>query len=232
MSHKKRRIYFVIFWVLLISSFIFFATILILMANGYHINKSNFTLEKTGMIVINGNLKDVTVTLNGKDKVVSLPTKFTKLFPGRYEVGISKDGYNSWDDSISLEGGQAVILNNVILYLTNPDIIDQGADEKAVNRVKASYDTQKKQINLIGNEIWYNNKFITRFSQPILSAIFDTNNKHFYVQIGKEIRVLDEDGGNNSLISKLETDSPVVMSVNNNELSIIDNNKVKIIVLW
>lgn len=232
MKRNKRKIYFAIFWAVLVVSFAFFATVLILMANGYHLNRGNFTLEKTGMLVINGKENNVLINLNGKVKPANLPAKYYKLFPGRYDLRITKEGYHGWGESFDLTGGQAVILNNIDLYLIDPKVTNQGADEKIINRIKNGFELQKKQIKIKNNELWYDAKFVTRFSQPILGAIFDPSTKHFYVQLDREIHALEQDGGNNTLLTTLQNSNPVVLSSNDDELQYIENGSSFSVDLW
>lgn len=222
----KKRILFGIFWVVLIVSFIFFATVLIAYANGYHVNIKNFHLQRTGMIVVDGQLKTVKIYVNTQEYVTSLPVRFSRLAPGRYDVKVTSSNYQDWEKVVNLSGGEAVNLSNVVLFLQVPQVSKSPADQSIENRANSNYINQTAGITVNTNELRYQDKLITRFSQTILGAIYDSNSDHFYLQLNDELRAIDIDGSNNRLLIKLSSAEPVKFYLNGNNLYYISNNEL------
>ncbi|AKM82770.1 TPA: PEGA domain-containing protein [Candidatus Berkelbacteria bacterium] len=222
----RKQFYFGIFWIVLVASFIFFASLLVLVANGYHLNYKNFKVEKTGMIVIYGSTEPVKVTINGKEKTVTLPAKFPQLFPGSYSVKIEKEGFFSYQKSFQLNGGQAVMVNDINLIKQNIKPKEIVSDIKTINKIKSDNIVDTTQFAIIKNELWQNDKLITRFSQEIISAVYDSSASQFLVQLSDGIHVIFPDGSNDNLIIKFDSIEPIIMSINSNTLSYILKDKV------
>lgn len=231
-KHKKRKIYFGLFWFFLVSSFVLFAAFLIFTANGYHLNTSTLKLEKTGMVVINGRNTGTIVVLNGQEKNIDLPTRLTQLFPGSYSLTVKKEGFHNYQKSFQLSGGQAVVIDNLTLFLVKPKISNLTNDEKTITQIKKNATLQNNQFVLNGNEIWKNNALVTRFSQVPITAIYDANTDHYFVQLDDGIHAILGDGSNNALLVKLEKTTPVMMAINSSNLSYILENKVYQAQLW
>lgn len=225
-ASKRKKIYFYIFWVIMVASFVFFAVILIAFANGYHINMKNFHLQKTGIIIVDGNIDNALVSINGKTRISGLPCEFTRLLPGRYEIKVSKANYQDWSKIVYLEGGQATTLNDVTLYFNKIVPIKASDAPQALARARQTFQNQSANISLENNEIHYQQKLITRFSQNIGGAIYDGQTNHFYFQQQNEIRAIDFDGSNNVLLFKLPSDAATAFYVNNNLIYYIDAGKL------
>lgn len=227
MKHVNRRqIYFGIFWVILITSFLFCAALLISVANGYHLNRNNLRLEKTGMIVVSGSTEPVDITVNGITKTVALPAKFSLLFPGSYNVIVQKDGYFPFQKTFQLAGGKAVVINDIHLVLQNLSPVEGSNDTKTINKINNDNSNEITQFSVLGNEIWVNDSLVTRFSQPIISAIYDSSVNQYFVQLTDGIHVISADGTNDNLILNPGTTNPIIMSTSSNTLSYIKENKV------
>lgn len=231
-KHKKRKIYFGLFWFFLVLSFILFASFLVFMANGYHLNTSTLKLEKTGMVVVNGKIAGVTLILNGQEKKVDLPTRLNQLFPGQYSLIVKKENYYNYQKSFQLSGGQAVVIDNLTLFLTDPKIVHLSSNDQTIAQIKKNNTLQSNQFILKNNEIWKNNKLITRFSQVPIAAIYDANTDHYFVQLNDGIHAILGDGSNNVLLVKLEKNTPVIMAINGSSLSYIIEDKIYQTQLW
>ena len=112
-----KRFLFIIFWLILIISFCFFAILIILKANGYEINLKSRKIIKTGMIILDGDPKNAAIYLNQEKLLMNLPGRITHLTPGNYEITISLAGYNSWQKSITVYSGKASVYQNITLLL-------------------------------------------------------------------------------------------------------------------
>jgi len=225
MTKTRQKIYFVIFWALLIASFLFFAVLLVLVANGYHLNASNFKLEKTAMIVLNGAPGGVTLVTNGNEKIINFPYKMNNLLPGRYEVTIKKEKYQSWSKVYWLNGGQAATDANVFLFLNTGQITKKNEDSSMIAQIQSQYNRASSDITITGDEILYKGQLVTRFSSPVLAAALDTRTQYVTVQINNEIRTIALDGSNDNPLIKLTNNNPTSFYANGAILYYIDNGK-------
>lgn len=225
-TKKISIIYYILFWTLLVSSFIFFASLLILEANGYRLNRQNFSVQKTCLIMLEGTPREVTVKINDENKTVTLPTRFSKLFPGRYEIEITKDGYQSWTKSVVLAGGQAVEYNNIFLISQEPVITKLDLAKYTETRLTNEYNNQSSAFQLKDNEIWYRSKLVTRFADPVYAAVLMRDSNHIIFQVKDEVRIIEIDGTNNNLIYKLKMLDKAIFSVNGSNLTILDHGEL------
>ncbi len=122
MSLRQRRLLF-LFFILL---FIAIVPAVLLYATGQHLNWRRFEFEKTSSIIIDSNPSDATVLLNGEPaassfiiplgQAVRTKAKLSSLAPAEYTVGLSKDGYWPWQESIALKPGEAANIGIIKLF--------------------------------------------------------------------------------------------------------------------
>ena len=226
MRKKLRKIYFGIFWAILIVSFVIFATLLILVANGYYFNFRTFKLQKTGMIILRGFSGKAKVSINSRNSINSLPIKFRSLLPGRYDIKIEKENYQNWERVFNLGGGQAIVKDNIYLFLATPTIKEKSNSPNDITVLQNNFKAGSNNITIKTNEIWLDDKLITRYSQPISGAFLDSDNYHIYVQIGDQIRVIESEGTNELNLIKLTDSSPMPFAVSGTKLDYLQNNTI------
>mgnify|MGYP001572815862 CR=1 FL=1 len=202
-----KRFLFIIFWLLLISSFCFFAFLIILKANGYTINLKSRKIIKSGMIILDGKPKNAIIYLNQEKILTTLPGKITNLFPGDYEITISYQGYKPWQKSITVLPGKASAYQNVMLFLETPENISEPLKIN-LEDFKNEAQNNTQEIELLGAEIYLNKRLITRFSQNITAAFVFPDKYHLVVQIENEILIIDLDGSNIQSLFKLTFKTP------------------------
>lgn len=197
MSNTPGRKFFVIFWAITVTSFLFLSTWLVSAANGYVFNWRSLQFQKTSLILLSGNAENITLTVNGAGRAANLPQKLAELWPGTYEVEIAKEGYKSWQKIFQLQPGEAKTAHNITLYLNNIQPVKLEKDK--INQVRTQNDflSQNSDLEIKNNEIWYRQKLVTRFSEPVLAAVLSDDEAHIFFQMGAEIRVMELDGGNN-----------------------------------
>lgn len=117
MTHKTRQLYLIS---VLTISFITLPSIL-LYSSGYRIDFKNFSIEPAGALVISSIPKDAVLTIAEKDIVDVTPSIVSRLQPGEYTVSISKDGYSTWQDTVSIQGRRSTIVGTVMIFKTNPE---------------------------------------------------------------------------------------------------------------
>jgi len=223
----KQKIAISVFWIVLVTSFLFFATLLNLKANGWVLNTQTWRLFKTGMISLNGNPPTAKIEVNGKFRNDYLPYKIAKLAPGNYEVTISSPNYKTWQKNIRVEEGQASIYENVKLFFTNPTDVSVPQDV-TVDLVKSNSSNRQSDVRVSGGEIYYRNNLVSRFSSNVATAVLYPDEYHIIYQINDEIRVIELDGGNNQLLFRLNSTEPTWFSFQNNSRTIhyLDQGKV------
>ena len=99
MHRKIRSVLFLIF----VSIFIIGAPVIVLYTAGYRLNPTTWKVQHTGVIAISTLPRNATVSVNGA--LVSDRTPFVdqRLMPGEYDVLISKTGYQSWQQRVTVE---------------------------------------------------------------------------------------------------------------------------------
>ncbi len=194
---NKGRVKFILLWIFLIISFLILAVILVFEAYGYRFNRQNWTLEPTGVIYIDGQPRHVDITVNGKTpRDTVLPVRFSKLLPGQYDIVLASPERQTWSKSFALSGGQAIEAKHIQLYLTAPKPA-KSERKLTIEELQKDFKSQKGNLEIKNNEIWFNEKLMTRFGEKISGAILVNNRSNIIFQLGEEIRVMDIDGTNN-----------------------------------
>jgi len=167
------------------------ATATLLKAYGYKVNLQAKKIQKTAILYIQSDPKDVQIYVNDQLKSQKAPYKDEYLLPGVYSVEVKKDGYQTWQKSVWLDSG-TVPDCEAVLFLDNPKT------SPASDILKELFSlNNNSNLEVKNDELWLNSKFVTRFSQKIERAILYTDEEHIIFQIANEIRVIDIDGGNN-----------------------------------
>lgn len=202
-------------------------------AEGYRLNVKNFKIIKTGMASFSVYPRDSKVFLDSK--LVFTGSKFrtsafsVNLTPGYYTARVEHDGFKTWNSEFKIESGFVSDYKSIVLFKS--EIIPKPlTDQRKISALNAPVDSLATQstnspIN-IGPEIWLSNKLVTRFSAPVLSAKWYSDEYHILFQIGNEIRVMDKNGSNNILLITLKQDTNTNYNVNyqGDELYYIDGN--------
>ena len=210
----KKRILFIIFWVLLIASFIFSAFLILLKANGYQLNYKNWKIVQTGMIILSGDPNLAQATLNGR-KLGHLPLRLSNITPGNYEAIVEQENYSLWKRTFRVEPGKATTFQNIILFLTQAQ--DYSFKESStIDGFKEEAAKYTQGVEISAAEIYYENQLVTRFSQNVLSASLYPDRKHLIFQVANEIRVIELDGGNNTLLFNINSQEPSTFSYREN----------------
>ncbi len=103
----------------IVCAFLIILSLIIAFARGYRVDFSRQSLTSTGIIAISAYPKASKVYINGTLKGVS-DLNIT-LAPGVYEVEVKKDGYTTWEKTVSLKG-ELVLTLDVLLYPLHPSL--------------------------------------------------------------------------------------------------------------
>lgn len=216
----KKMLLIILFWAVLAVSFLFFAFLIVLKANGYQLNYKTWHVIKTGMIILNGEPKDVTIRINHKTLKTGFPERLSNLTIGTYDIEISRENYQGWSKTVNVEPSLALIHEDIILFRNEPSEQDL-SENITVDKLRGQFSSAARDLRIEDSEIFLNDILVTRFSQKILAATMYPDNKHIVFQTGSELRVIDIDGSNNKLLINLESAEPSVFSFTNKGSTII-----------
>lgn len=219
------RIKFILLWIFLIVSFSVFAAILVLEAYGYRVNRETWTLQPTGVIVLDGQPRRVEILLNGQlSSDQDLPVKLSKLLPGQYDITLNKTDYQTWSKTFTLAGGQAIEDKHIQLFLNEPKVAES-ARKTTLKELQNDFKNQAGDLVLKDNEIWLNEKLVTRFSQKPLGAVLINYRSQIIFQSGNELRAMDIDGTNNIKLITLPNDTAVAFALYGDKLVYASGDK-------
>lgn len=208
--HKKRKWKLIVFWIVMITVYLLANTILILEVGGYRFNRKRWTLQKTGLIVLNGYEDNVSVLLNGKKVADRLPARLSFIITGSYIVEVKKDRHFDWQKSFVVEADQAYTENDVVMFLKNSKPVEV-IDKYTIDRLE---DTElPADIFIEDNEIWADGKLITRFATEPVFCYWYFDRDHILYQLGNEIKIIDMNGYNDISLVKLDSTLPTVFRV-------------------
>jgi len=132
MTKKTRKTLFLFF----IIVFLIITPLICLYAAGYQIGK-NFSIQKTGILVIKTKPAEASVFLENKTqknlvsdlilqtekKSYTTPSRIKNLLPGKYDIKLEKNGYWPWEKQLVIGSGQSVYIENVNLFKNNLPVL-------------------------------------------------------------------------------------------------------------
>lgn len=90
--------------------------LLLLYANGERYDAHRKKIITTGSINIQTNLKGADIYINDERSSIQTPDSINNLLPNIYKITIKKEGYFPWEKNLSVIGGKATIIENVLLF--------------------------------------------------------------------------------------------------------------------
>lgn len=214
---KRQRLRSLILTFIILTLFVLASFLSLIWTQGYRINWQSGTIQQTGLMYLRSQPKDAMVTLNGRVVGLQTPLRLSFLLPQTYEAEITKPTYTSWQKLIRIEPGQAKIFEDIILYLAQPV-------EKSIlpdDQTKINTYTPDPRVVINGGELWYNTQFVSRFSIPILAADLMPDHQHIIYQRGSDIRVIEIDGGNDTLLLSISSEGQARFMMQSNGTEIV-----------
>ncbi len=202
---------------------------------GYRFNLVTFKFDKTGVIHLEFLPHDATVTVNGiSDQDYSSFTQNAR--PGFYSVSVAKDSYTTWLTQFRLESASVNDYRNIVLFKSNiePQVL---TDQGKISLINAPLDVlaanSPGQLQFNSYEIWIDQNLVTRFAEPIQNAIWYPDTAHVVYQQGDEIRVIEINGQNDTLLVNLssKTKTKYAIGSRGTELYYLDGDTYKIAVI-
>ncbi len=99
-----------------IALFFVIAPLLIGYTAGFRYNFDNNTFERTGVISIDVEPRDATITVNNIPILKRPPVRLPNRAPGTYRVQIEKPGFHSWEKDITVESQKTTFLRHLTLW--------------------------------------------------------------------------------------------------------------------
>jgi len=211
MYKKRHWVRVVVGRVAFLIAFFTIATLVIISAAGLKIELKERRVVQTSMIIVSAQPVDATLSLDGEMQDGKSPWRLNGLMSGVHKLEIAKKGYDKWSKNINLSPGETALVEEPILYLTAPTELPLDADNQdglVANLDKLESDSKIKIIN--GNELWRDNKLVTRVSQAIYKPRTYQDDQHISFLSGGWLHIIDIDGSNDY--------TPVQLDENDNYL--------------
>ncbi|MDD4271933.1 MAG: PEGA domain-containing protein [Patescibacteria group bacterium] len=124
MTLKVRRILSFIFIVLFLS----ITPLIMLYAAGYRLGKNGFSVQRTGMFIIDSKPEGAKIFIDNKPQetwassilnkknYITTPAKIKNLLPGEYDLRLELDGYWSWQKKLTVNPGASTFAENIYLF--------------------------------------------------------------------------------------------------------------------
>ena len=183
---------------------------------GYQIDIANKDFKQTGIISVQADNADIYLDdkLVGNDKIT-----LRNITPNDYNIKVKIEGYHTWEKNIELEAGEAVALNNIVLFKENitPQefTVDQG---DFFNKIA---DTAQIRVN--DGEIFQNDQLVTRFDQNVYGASWYPNNQYIAFTYNEKLHIMEIDATNDIVTLDKSSQTPAVF-VNSGKSVIYENN--------
>ena len=119
-KRQKKIIWSLSFWTIAGILFLAASALLVLWASGYKYNFLAHKFQKTGIIYLTTDPKNVDIYLDGKLIKQKTPAKISYLLPGRYKIEIKKKNYHNWVQEVEVESNKVKRFDNIILFYSQP----------------------------------------------------------------------------------------------------------------
>ncbi len=114
-----------LFWAF-VSLFFILAPILLLTTAGYRYQFGSSRFIQTGVLSISAIPRSTNISVNGELIGENTPHVLQKLTTADYHIGLSREGYHTWEGDITIHEGESSFLNNIMLFLdSTPELITQ-----------------------------------------------------------------------------------------------------------
>ena len=113
-------------------------------AAGYRLGKNGFSIQKTGMFIIDSKPEGAEIFIDGqpqktwsssifnKKKFITTPAKIKNLLPGEYNIKLELDGYWSWQKKLFVNQGSSTFAENIYLFKNNLPVQILPADIESI----------------------------------------------------------------------------------------------------
>lgn len=172
--------------IIALSLFFVVAPALVFYATGYRYDFNNKAFRKIGMIIVESEPKNASISINDKYRA-NTPSRIKNLLPGEYSVKVTKDNFNSWGKKLTVESKKVTWAANIKLFYQNPiankltnfQIEDFNLAPNSKEAIIFSKQEDKSELYLINLETKETKKILDTNTQNTLLNIEDSKNINF-----------------------------------------------------
>lgn len=140
MTVTHRRVLYLTF----IAVFAAVAPLFLLSVQGYRYDRSSHRFLKTGLVSVDADPRPDRVYLDGSlRRTPGRPMRVSSVAPGNHVLRLEKDGYRSWEQSVSVYAGRSTTLLDVRL------VRDAAAEELARNTTAFALAGDQRRLALL-----------------------------------------------------------------------------------
>ncbi|MBP9748899.1 PEGA domain-containing protein, partial [Patescibacteria group bacterium] len=121
----------------LIFGFALLGPLLVFWTAGYRWNPRNQRFEATGIVIVDTIPSGARISIGETESALVTPARLTGVFPRDYTLTLSRDGYSSWQQTLTVNGGKTTFIDNVHLFPKKEPTL---FFEKPVSHVALSHD--------------------------------------------------------------------------------------------
>lgn len=124
MTLNTRRILSLVF----ILAFIIITPAIMFYAAGYRLGKNGFSIQRTGMFIVDSKPRGAKIFLDGKAQeiwtsswfnkknFITTPAKIKNLLPGEYDLKLELNGYWGWQKKLTVNPGASTFAESIYLF--------------------------------------------------------------------------------------------------------------------
>ena len=85
----------------------------------------------------------------------------------------------------------------------------ENAEAKIYESVLSHPERFQAGLQVFGNEVWANEKLVTRYSEPVKQALWLPDNVHILIQLADSLHVVERTGGHDIILLAFAVDTPI-----------------------
>lgn len=241
MSEKRSKRWYKILFGQFIVTFLILAigSCLVFYSEGYTLNLKNFKIIKNGVISLKSEPSPDFVAVNNTlYPYASIYSRsfYQLLAPGYYDIKLVKGGFSEWRKLVLVEPEMVEQFSVIKLFksdIKSEILKNQNKIDYLNNQYNSYSNSPELQLKNDSREIWIKESLVTRFSKSVFGVVWYPDYNHVVYQKLDEIRVIENDGFNDTLLVKLSSEEPTkfLISEDGKELYYLDDGYYKIAII-
>ena len=214
----RKKLVLPLVYLFLVISFIVLGFFIVTYAAGYTVDFKSRQISSTGLISLQVKTGSAQIYLNEK-YVGNQSMVLRSLEDGTYRIVIKKEGYHDWQKTVQLHEQEALILENIVLFIKEPTL-EQYNSNITVKNLPSMSDQDGLYFNK--GEIFNNDELVTRLSKDVSGVCWFPDQNHIAFTSEGFLQIIDADGNNNIQLIKKDSNSPVIFT-NSGRFVIFEN---------
>lgn len=197
MPQKYSNVIIIVRRVLFVLCFSAVAAAVIISAAGLRIELKERKIVQTSLIVVSSQPVDAELWFDDEARDGRSPWRVSGVMGGVHDLKITKERYNAWSKTISVTAGETALVDEPILFLSQPEQVSLDTDDQ--NGLLTQLNNLDQETDLVvksESELWWRGRLITRVSSPIHQPRMYQDDKHISFISGGTLRIIDIDGSN------------------------------------